>query len=201
MSYLIKKINSIEEIDEGEIALIDVYNWGGKYRPKTRAILCFIENEGFALKMMSKESKPTATLKFQNEMVCRDSCMEFFANFRPDLEGTGYINFEVNPNGACLCCYGDSVMNRKTVLEMGFKHVFPKPFRTEDAWGFTLFVPLKLISDIYGESEFKSGTKIRGNFFKCGDKTPNPHYGSYTEIKWEHPSFHRPEFFADMIIE
>ena len=57
-------------------------------------------------------------------------------------------------------------------------------------------------TDVYKRQdvEFKAGHKMRGDFYKCGDKTAQKHYGSFTPIDWPTPNFHRPEFFADMVI-
>lgn len=198
--YKIKTIHSADQIDSGNVADIAVYNWGGEYRPVSKAILGFLPGEGFLLKIWSEEQNPRATFTGKNEGVCRDSCLEFFANFKPELTHSGYINFECNANGALLCCYGEDRYDRKTVVEMGCEHPAAVPFRTENTWGYTLLIPLKLIKDVYGNADFHTGSKIRGNFYKCGDDTDIPHYGSYTEIQWDHPDYHRPEFFADMMV-
>ena len=79
--YEIKTIRSADEIESGNVAEIAVYNWGGEYRPVSRAILAFIPDEGFLLKIWSEEQRPRATFTGKNEGVCRDSCLEFFANF------------------------------------------------------------------------------------------------------------------------
>ena len=116
--YEIKTIRSADEIESGNVAEIAVYNWGGEYRPVSRAILAFIPDEGFLLKIWSEEQRPRATFTGKNEGVCRDSCLEFFANFKPELAHSGYINFECNANGALLCCYGEDRYDRKTVIEI-----------------------------------------------------------------------------------
>lgn len=198
--YQIKTIHSPGEIKAGNAADIAVYNWGGEYRPVSKAILCYLEDEGFLLRIWSEEKNPRATFTGKNEGVCRDSCLEFFANFKPELPHSGYLNFEANANGALLCCYGESRFDRRTVLEMGFAHPAAVPFQTETEWGYELLIPLGLIQDVYGDASFKAGSVIRGNFYKCGDDTDVPHYGSYTEIQWEYPDYHRPEFFAEMEI-
>ena len=83
---------------------------------------------------------------------------------------------------------------------MGLEHPLPKVIQGEGFWGYELMIPLSLIEGVYGPSRFETGSVIRGNFFKCGDETEFPHFGSYTKIDWEYPSFHRPQFFAEMQI-
>lgn len=56
--YQIKTIRSAEELSSGNVADISVYNWGGEYRPESKATLCFIPNEGFLLKIWSMEENP-----------------------------------------------------------------------------------------------------------------------------------------------
>ncbi|WMJ21795.1 carbohydrate-binding family 9-like protein [Paludicola sp. MB14-C6] len=201
MAYVIKTIDDISKVSEGNVAEINVYNWGCEYRPYAQGKLCFIKDQGFVVELLCKESNPRAVYVEQNTSVCKDSCLEFFANFKPLKEGTGYINFECNANGSLLCCYGSCVEIRNTVIELGAEHPKAEVFQTESEWGYRVFIPLSLIETIYGEANFKVGDHIKGNFFKCGDDTEHPHYGSYTKIEFSYPSFHRPEFFADMIIK
>lgn len=203
MPYEIKTIKDVSEVGKGNIAEIGQYNWGGEYRPYAQAKLCYVKDKGFVVELMCKEKKPRALCIEQNKDVCKDSCLEFFANFKPDMEGMGYVNFECNVKGSLLCCYGTVVYPRKTVMEMGIDHPNAVPFQTEEEWGYSVFIPLSLIESIYGNAEYKKGDYIRGNFFKCGDHTETPHYGSYTVIDptvIERPSFHQPAYFADMKI-
>lgn len=198
--YEVQIIKKREEITKGNIADISVYNWGGAYQPVSKAILCFLKNEGFLLKIWSEEFRPRATFTGKNEGVCRDSCLEFFANFALQKEHSGYINFEANANGALLCCYGENRYDRRTIEEMGLVHPTAVPFKEANCWGYELLIPLSLLQGVYDDVSFEEGTLIRGNFYKCGDDTEIPHYGSFTKIIWEDPDFHRPEFFEDMIL-
>lgn len=203
MVYQIKTINNIEDVCKGSIAEISQYNWGGEYRPYSQAKLCYVKDKGFVVELMCKESNPLAVYVEQNSDVCRDSCLEFFANFKPEIQGKGYVNFECNVNGSLLCCYGTVVYPRKTIVEMGIEHPKAMPFKHENEWGYQVFIPLSLIEKVYGNANYKTGDKIKGNFFKCGDNTEIPHYGSYTVIDSsiiKKPSFHQPAYFADMII-
>ena len=62
------------------------------------------------------------------------------------------------------------------------------------SWGMKLSIPASL----FGMNSFE-GVQIRGNLYKCGDKTKTPHYLSAFTIKTEKPDFHRPEFFDILI--
>lgn len=200
--YPIKTIQHPDHIDQGTTVPLTTYNWGGEYRPTTTATLCWLEGKGFLIRMLCTESNPRATFTPAdcNCGVCRDSCLEFFANFAPDQTGSGYLNFECNANGSLLCCYGPDRHQRKTVIEMGLPHPIVTPLRTAEQWGWELLIPLSMLAQIYGITSFHTGDVIKGNFYKCGDDTPQPHYGSYTEIQAAQPDFHRPECFASMQI-
>jgi hypothetical protein len=41
------------------------------------------------------------------------------------------------------------------------------------------------------------GVTLRGNLYKCADKSKTPHYLSAFPIETEKPDFHRPEFFQE----
>ena len=203
MAYKIKTISDISQVDKGQVAQIDVYNWGGKYKPKALGILCYIKDQGFILRMRCIESNPTAKYIEQNKPVCRDSCLVFFVNFKPQNENSGYINFECNALGSLLCAYGNSVFTRNTIVSMGLEHPNVESFNSDTEWGFDIFIPLTLISGVYNNADFNIGDSIRGNFYKCGDSTKEPHYGSFTMINVATipaPSFHQPNFFAEMVI-
>lgn len=203
MKYEIKTIHDVSEVSNGNIAEISQYNWGGEYRPYAQGKLCYVKDQGFVFELMCKESNPRAIYTEQNANVCKDSCLEFFANFKPELKDTGYVNFECNVNGSLLCCYGTVVYPRKTIQEMGIEHPKAVPFKNDTDWGYQVFIPLSLIESVYGQANYKTGDMIKGNFFKCGDDTEIPHFGSYTVIDPEvikRPSFHQPAYFADMVI-
>ncbi len=45
------------------------------------------------------------------------------------------------------------------------------------------------------------GFTLRGNFYKCGDLTSDPHYLSWAPISFERPNFHLSAFFGTLILE
>ena len=189
-----------DKVDWDEISSVEIknYPWGTDYMPETKAWLYRIEGEGFWLKMRCEEKNPKAIYTEDNDPVYKDSCMEFFANYYPEEEGTGYINFEINSNGAVLSAYGHPG-NRSSLKSKGFE--VPKPVVTkgEDYWEIELMIPDKLIKAVYNKETMSK--KIKGNFFKCGDDTHAPHYGSWSPIENPVPAFHKPEFFGDLILE
>lgn len=197
MAYLIKEIkdNNIDSLQVKE------YPWGGSYRPEVTVQMWREKDKGFGIKMVCYEKNPKACYRKDNEPVYRDSCMEAFLNFYPEEEGSGYLNFEMNSLGTLLCHYGATSEARKSVADMG---IFPpRPYAKvyEDHWELDLFIETAFIKNIYGKADFEKGHIIKGNFYKCGDATDEPHYGAWQPIVYEKPSFHRPEFFGDLIID
>ena len=198
--YKIKIIDTIDDIDLGETANIDQYNWGGEYQPKTTAKLCFIRDFGFIIKMTCQEFNPLATALPPIGKVHLDSCLESFINFNPKVVDSPYINFEVNALGAMCCQFAPTSDERKPFLENNIPLPTVEIFKDNNQWGFILKIELAMLKLIYGDLSFTQGSILTGNFFKCGDKTHTPHYGSYTKFEFPYPSFHQPQFFSEMII-
>ena len=200
MDYKIKTISDTSEIGKGNVVDVDIYNWGSDYRPEVKAVLCYVKDQGFLIRMSTKEKDPLSVQTEPNSAVCTDSCLEFFANFKPAIAGSGYINFEVNSIGTTLSFYGPDRFSRTSLVDLGIMHPTPRAFKTEDEWGWEYLIPLATIERVYGNAEFKTGDVIRANFYKCGDNTAIPHYASFTKIDIDHPDYHCPAFFADMEI-
>lgn len=177
---------------------ISEYNWGGNYRPNASAKLCYIKQNGFLLQMSCEENNPKFVYFHDDEPVYKDSCLEFFINFKPQTDGSEYLNFECNADGALLCGYGSTKSNRMFLKDLGISPPCVKSLRTTNLWGYELFIPLSLIQKVYGNLYFKTGDILKGNFFKCGDETELPHYGSWTKVNNPTPNFHLPEFFGTL---
>lgn len=201
MEYHIKTISDKSEIGSCPQFKVDVYNWGGDYRPETTGALAFIPGTGFYVKMSCKETDPCRVYTQPNDPVHLDSTMEAFFQFYPADAPDMYLNFEANSNGALHAKYGNGRKNRS---------VFPPELHEacqatgtiyEDHWTLEVTVPLELIRFVYGKSDFKSGDRIKCNFYKIKESEGLTHFGSYTVIENESPNFHLPKFFADGIID
>ncbi|MDD6236825.1 MAG: carbohydrate-binding family 9-like protein, partial [Clostridiales bacterium] len=59
-------------------------------------------------------------------------------------------------------------------------------------------VPFDFFWEVYNKK--KIITELRGNFYKCGDKTKHPHFGMWNPINNEFPDFHLPQFFGRIIL-
>lgn len=131
------------------------------------------------------------------EPVYEDSCVEFFLQ-----ENENYRNFEFNALGVCLSAVGAERKSRRRLqpeelaLIRRNASLHPDTLPPDDVlsdWNLTVEIPFSMIG-------LERGKRFRGNFYKCGDKTLIPHFVSWAPIKILKPDFHRPEFFAEIVI-
>ena len=156
--------------------------------------MCFLKGEGIALRMRCNETELRFEGKARDDSVWEDSCMEMF--LCPFEHRQEYVNFEINCKGAYLSQFGKTRADRKFIKELTDIAPEVKTHISGDGWSLELFVPCRLISDIYGEEFTADKCTLRGNFTKCGDLTKYPHYGSFCELSTLDFGFHNPNLFA-----
>lgn len=181
---------------------VDFFNWenaSSSYRPQTEFKLCFVENDGIYVKMKTDEKNLRITCKGRDENCWEDSCMEFF--FMPFSLEDGYINFEINPAGAYLSAYGKDRNNRIFLKDITDISPNIECQITDSGWQLNLFIPCKLIEEVFKKDFAASSGTYKGNFFKCGDKTQKPHYGSFSPMGTLPPGFHNPPLFANISVK
>ncbi len=177
------------------------------------------EGEYAALSFSVDERHIRAVNRRDNAPVYQDSCVEFFAS----PEGRPYYyNFEFNALGYLLAAVGPDRFEREDVPAekrasiLRFSSLDEAAFETEDAefkkaasekaktkgadfqhWDLTVVLPVS----VFFRDSFTgfSGLRLRGNFYKCGDLLPQPHYQSWSPVKTPEPDFHRPEFFGNIL--
>lgn len=184
---------------------IGTVNWSDfDYRPRVSFITAYSSRELF-IKYYVREQFVRAVCDSDNQMVCNDSCVEFFV-LQP---GTSqYYNFEFNSIGTCYLGKGtgreDSVPLEPATVS-GVRRLASlgsEPFDEKSGdqeWELTVAIPLDtLFGQGYGDL---SGTRIKGNFYKCGDALSEPHYLTWSEVKTENPDYHRPEFFGELVFD
>ena len=185
------------------VAHVDTYRWVEGHTPAVTAQLAYVEGECFVLRMTCAEPDPTAVYTDYNRPVYKDSCLEFFADWTGDGR---YVNMEMNANGALLSNIGAGRGNRTPIRDLA-GDIFPVTAeRTAEGWSVTAIVPLSMLASIYGmeptalTAKLTEGYTFRGNFYKCGDETPVPHFGMWNPVGTEKPDFHRPEYFGTLIL-
>jgi len=181
---------------------IDQINWQTYvYKPEV-SFLTGYTNKELLLKYYVNEEYFKAEKTKPNQMVCEDSCLEFFVS--PEEDGL-YYNLEFNGIGTCLLGSGKSrkgniradekIISRiRRLTSVGQSPVPEK--KGLFSWTLTLAIPF----DVLFHHNIKSltGKTFRANFHKCGDKLTIPHYVTWNPIKTEKPDFHQPEYFGLM---
>ena len=111
-----------------------------------------------------------------------------------------YFNFEINPNGCLGPEYGPEKTDRIGIVRNDAADYFDiHTDRTEDGWEVYYRIPLEYIR--FFDPDFRFAGTLSGNMYKCGNKTVNKHYLSWTQIDLDKPNFHCPEFFGRLDFE
>jgi len=179
---------------------IDTLNWKGyDYKPDVSFSMAYSDSEVF-LKYYITENYFKAEKTETNQMVCEDSCVEFFVS--PGEDGI-YYNLEFNGIGTCLLGSGkDRATSRRADPEIVTKIRRLSTAGTEPVeervgeftWTITIAIPFEVFFR-HNISNLK-GKTFRANFYKCGDKLSVPHYVTWNEVGTEMPDYHRPEYFG-----
>jgi len=179
---------------------INTINWKGyDYKPSVKFSIAYSESEIF-LKYYVSEDYFKAEKTETNQMVCEDSCVEFFVS--PENDGI-YYNLEFNGIGTVLLGTGtgradskradpEIISKIRRLTSAGKKPVKEKSGRFE--WTITIAVPYEVffhhsISDLKGRT-------FRANFYKCGDMLSVPHYVTWNPVGTENPDYHQPAYFG-----
>lgn len=200
--YHIQTIHPGEE-HTGERFSIENYRYEGALGPETRGQVVYLPQDGLEVSMWCREDNPRAIYHNPNDPVHTDSCMETFIDCFPDDPAYGYVGLEMNANGASHCSFGTTRHARGYVIKRGLAHpeVTVDRIELEQAswWRVTCLLRQSLLEALYErDCTFMPGQRMRGNFYKCGDDTANPHWGSWAPI--EKVDFHVPKLFGDIEI-
>ena len=193
---------SIEALTNVPAAPIACFPWPEKtspYTPESRAQLaCF--DAGIAVLLSSTETPVRHEVTEQGGPVYQDSCLEFFVNADPQASDR-YLNFECNPKGVLHLAIGDGRHGRTLISGLDFRSYFGiQATIRADGWQVYYVIPHDFIRAHYAGYQPASGWAMKGNFYKCGDSTVHPHLACWNPITIATPDFHRPEFFAPIII-
>lgn len=184
---------------------VESVNWpeGFPYRPKMQFGIAHTGEE-FLIHYCVEEQSVRAVAQKDNDNVWEDSCAEFFIS--PAADGL-YYNIECNCAGTLLLGVGEGRNNRQLAT--------PEITRQIDRWaslGRTPFdtrnqptrweLALRIPYTVFFRHNITSldGLTLKGNFYKCGDKLPVPHFISWNPIGTPTPDFHCPQFFGKLEI-
>jgi len=185
---------------EGKRQKIETLNWKEfSYKPDVNFAIGYTSRE-ILLKYYVKEQYFKAEKTETNQMVCEDSCVEFFVS--PADDGT-YYNLEFNGIGTCLAGYGtgradskriDPAIISKIRRRSSAGTVSVKETKKSFTWTETIAIPVEVFfrHDIKG----LKGKTFGANFYKCGDMLSVPHFVTWNPVGTGKPDFHRPEYFG-----
>lgn len=199
-TYQVKIIKSMEQLKNCPVFCVDNYQWTKEYRPQTYGQMALLEDYGLVITMTTLEVEPLRRYTLDDSPVYKDSCMEAFLNFAPEDMEKGYINFEMNSNGAMLSGFGKD-RNRKRLNQITSYHAICEAKIDEKSWSIILRIPMELIFDVYQKDVLKAGDIFTCNFYKISEDPSIEHYASYSPIESTIPNFHLPNFFSKAIIQ
>lgn len=199
----IYRVHWEEQISEAkwrDAPIAQMNHWhaeGTQYHPPAFGQL--IEtHQAFYVRLRCEESKPQAIQSLPNSPVCTDSCLEFFLN--PVPEENRFMNFEFNAKGTML--FGINECGQFHCLDPLFHTgCFPHARVSREEWEIQFCIPKCLLHRLFPSYDSEKARKMRGNFYKCGDNTRQPHYGSWSKVTRNPVDFHCPECFGVFLLE
>lgn len=179
---------------------IESYKWvENAYAPKVEVFACH-NNERLRVFFKAFEDSIVARETKDNGRIWCDSCVEMF--LRPYEDDGRYINFEINPKGTAIMSIGSSREGRQPLIFKYKERLNISVGRFEGGWSVQFDVPFDMLAEIFGrDDKVKSGDTLFANFYKCGDETPLPHYGMWSEVESKEPDFHLPQFFGMLMLK
>ena len=141
------------------------------------------------------------------DMVCQDSCVEFFVK---PAGAECYFNFEMNCGGTVLLYRCIDIFQKDFIEIPGADmrtieryHTLPKVITEEITepvtWYLGFAVPVSFFEKYAGSSTPLSGQQWTGNFTKCADKCSHPAWLSWMPLS--RCSYHMPDEFGTLIFE
>ncbi|MDR3344531.1 MAG: carbohydrate-binding family 9-like protein [Oscillospiraceae bacterium] len=191
------------------IEALESWHWetGAVYRPQSKFSCYAIKDDGIYAELWSAEENPRSRHIKRDRPVYEDSCLEIF--LQPQLADARYINLEANELGTLWSAIGEQRGGRSFLKALTASAVITG--RTDElswqhfgrgGWGVQFIIPLELLQALYGSGfNFYDGQVMRGNFYKCGDKTKIPHWGAWSPVTTNPPGFHNPDCFGEIILK
>jgi hypothetical protein len=157
-----------------------------------QAQVCYNDN-ALHIRLSAVEEHIRAELTGLLDEICEDSCLEFF--FCPMSGDKRYFNIECNPNGCLFLGFGPNVDELVRLIPEN-PSIVPQVTRTEDGWETVYSIPYSFIRMFFPEFSPAPGYSTRANFYKCGNKTVQPHYLVWNPVPPQRCAFHNPDAFG-----
>ena len=184
---------------------------GSAHRPQTLCKLLYDQDMLYGIFQVDDQYVRCVNTGFQTD-VYKDSCVEIFLQPKP---AGGYFNFEFNCGGALLASYVtdparvNGRVSKCTPLtqdddrQIQRYHNLPKVVESEITpkliWFLEFSIPFSVLAKYAGPLGEISGQTWRGNFYKYGNETSHPHWGSWSPVR--ELNFHLPECFGSIQYE
>ena len=208
---LIKSISQYTEIEKVALlldtfpqSLISYQIWAAFDSNCQTHFVIVHTGDAICLKFFVKEDVIKVNTYQTNGRVHKDNCVEFFVSFG---EQKKYYNIEINCTGICLIGLGEGRLNRVLLDEQLIAKVkthikintTPANSITKYSWEITAIIPIEVF-EAFNLNSFNL-LKGKGNFFKCGDDLPQPHFYSWNKIESKKIDFHLPQFFGELLFD
>lgn len=163
------------------------------YKPEVFFSIAY-SGTGIFIRFSVFEKSIRAATNEINGPVWEDSCVEFFISF----DDTGYYNFEFNCIGTPFAAFGTDRNNRFLISEDFMRDIRShcKMHQEREGFAWEIAVRIPISSFAFHKLGNLRGRTAKGNFYKCGDKLPDPHFICWNEIQAPSPDFHLPQYFG-----
>ena len=190
--YIINRKPAELDWDKLPVMAIDCLLWSDPLSITAQAAMCY-DDEGLYVRLSAQEENIRAENTGLLGIPCEDSCLEFF--FSPIPNDNRYFNIEMNPNGCLYLGFGSNRYNLVRLIARS--NPFPTEIeRFDGGWQITYNIPWDFVRQFFPDFVAMPGKTMRGNCYKCGDLTVQPHYFSWNPIRLNTPEFHCPGEFG-----
>jgi len=142
------------------------------------------------------------------EMVCEDSCVEFFFTTGSDIS-VGYFNLEVNCGGTALFHHqkgrglSDVPVSKSDYNLVQVAHSLPEIVDPEISdsitWVVEYYLPYSILAKYAPIKQPGPGVIWRANLYKCADGCSQPHWLTWSLVDFPEPDFHQPAYFGHLV--
>jgi hypothetical protein len=190
------------------IASVDLRYWMGEkpqHFPKTQVKMAYDDTAIYGIFKVEDRYVKAVHTRHQ-QAVYEDSCVEWF--FSPEaVADHGYFHLEINC-GATMLFYYRPEPGAEAFVEVQKAHLdkiniastLPKKVDPEidvpTTWILEFAIPFSVVEAYHNFKRPQPGNVWRVNFFKCADKTSQPHWLTWAPVHHHRPNFHLPEYFG-----
>jgi len=213
-SYAIVKAPADIKLDStpwvgANAANIETYPWYQSGDKQNTVFRLMYDDDALYAQFICEDKHIDAKPRELNGAVCQDSCVELFVTPNPFCNEK-YFNFEANCCGAFHVGFAPGRPDRKLISsELAEKITVVTPYETpeksickdDNGWWLAAKIPFAALESYFDcPLTPQSGDTWKANLYRCGGSIDDQ-YAVWNDITWEHPDFHRPEFFGELKFE